>query len=186
MSDALAAGLAALGVAKGDRVALFLNNCPQYVIAHFAIQKLGAVVGPCSPLFKQAELEYQLRDLGAQVVIAADVAASGAVVGTRRDVDPACARHRLRRPAACRRQAHGQRCRRTEAVATPVEVPAELLAQRRIPDGAIDLMSIIGPAQAAGAAGASGGAAGGAVTGAGETVTGAERRRQPSPSTTWR
>jgi long-chain acyl-CoA synthetase len=71
-SDALAVRLAQLGVAPGDRVALFLNTCPQYVVAHVAIQKLGAIVGPCSPLFKAAELEYQLNDLGARVVIAAD------------------------------------------------------------------------------------------------------------------
>jgi long-chain acyl-CoA synthetase len=72
-SDALAVRLAQLGVAPGDRVALFLNNCPQYIVAHVAIQKLGAIVGPCGPLFKAAELEYQLNDLGARVVIAADV-----------------------------------------------------------------------------------------------------------------
>ena len=71
-SDALAVRLAAIGVGPGDRVALFMNNCPQYVVAHFAIQKLGAIVGPCGPLFKAAELEYQLNDLGARVVIAAD------------------------------------------------------------------------------------------------------------------
>ena len=71
-SDALAVRLAQLGVVPGDRVALFLNNCPQYIVAHVAIQKLGAVVGPCGPLFKAAELEYQLNDLGARVVIAAD------------------------------------------------------------------------------------------------------------------
>ena len=41
MSDALAAKLAGLGVAKGDRVALFLNNCPQYIVAHFAIRPSG-------------------------------------------------------------------------------------------------------------------------------------------------
>jgi long-chain acyl-CoA synthetase len=71
-SDALAVRLAQLSVGPGDRVALFMNNCPQYIVAHFAIQKLGAIVGPCGPLFKAAELEYQLNDLGARVVIAAD------------------------------------------------------------------------------------------------------------------
>ncbi|MFT4102044.1 MAG: AMP-binding protein [Burkholderiaceae bacterium] len=72
LSDACASLLASLGVRRGDRVALFLNNCPQYVIAHFGIQKLGAIVGPCSPLFKAMELEYQLGDQGARVIIAAD------------------------------------------------------------------------------------------------------------------
>jgi len=71
-SDAFAARLASLGVAKGDPVALFMNNCPQYLMAHFAIQKLGAIVCPCGPLNKEHELEYQLNDLQARVIIAAD------------------------------------------------------------------------------------------------------------------
>lgn len=71
-SDAFACRLADCGVVAGERVALFMNNCPQYIVAHFAIQKLGAVVGPCGPLFKAAELEYQLRDLGARVAVVAD------------------------------------------------------------------------------------------------------------------
>ncbi len=71
-SDAFAARLAALGVKKGEPVALFLNNCPQYVMAHFAIQKLGAIVCPCGPLNKEHELLYQLDDLKARVIIAAD------------------------------------------------------------------------------------------------------------------
>ena len=71
-SDAFAARLAALGVKKGEPVALFLNNCPQYVMAHYAIQKLGAIVCPCGPLNKEHELLYQLGDLQARVIIAAD------------------------------------------------------------------------------------------------------------------
>ena len=54
-SDAFAARLAALGVKAGDPVALFLGNCPQYVMAHLGIQKLGAVVCPCGPLNKAHE-----------------------------------------------------------------------------------------------------------------------------------
>ncbi len=71
-SDAFAARLAALGVKKGDPVALFLNNCPQYVMAHYGIQKLGAIVCPCGPLNKEHELLYQLNDLKSRVIIAAD------------------------------------------------------------------------------------------------------------------
>lgn len=72
LSDSFALRLHGLGVKKGDPVALFLQNCPQYVIAHFGIQKLGAIVSPCSPLFKQHELEYQVGDLGARVIVTAD------------------------------------------------------------------------------------------------------------------
>ncbi|MEO6974100.1 MAG: AMP-binding protein [Rhodoferax sp.] len=71
-SDAFAARLAQMGVKKGDPVALFMNNCPQYVMAHYGIQKLGAIVCPCGPLGKAHELEYQLNDLQARVVVAAD------------------------------------------------------------------------------------------------------------------
>ena len=70
-SDAFAARLAALGVQSGDPVALFLGNCPQYVMAHLGIQKLGAVVCPCGPLNKAHELHYQLDDLQARVIVAA-------------------------------------------------------------------------------------------------------------------
>jgi len=71
-SDAFAARLSQLGVKKGEPVALFMNNCPQYVMAHYGVQKLGAIVCPCGPLFKEHELEYQLNDLQARVIVAAD------------------------------------------------------------------------------------------------------------------
>ena len=50
-SDRFANYLRQTGVKKGDRVAIFMANCPQYVIAHFGTQKLGAIVCPCAPLF---------------------------------------------------------------------------------------------------------------------------------------
>ena len=71
-SDAFATRLAELGVKRGDPVALFMNNCPQYAMAHYGIQKLGAIVCPCGPLNKEHELEYQLNDLKARVLVAAD------------------------------------------------------------------------------------------------------------------
>ncbi|GGC61697.1 AMP-binding protein [Undibacterium terreum] len=71
-SDAFAARLEELGVKPGDPVALFMNNCPQYAMAHYGIQKLGAIVCPCGPLNKEHELEYQLNDLRARIIVAAD------------------------------------------------------------------------------------------------------------------
>ena len=70
-SDAFGARLQTLGIDKGDPVVLFLNNCPQYLIAHFGIQKIGAIVCPCGPLNKAHELGYQLRDLQARAIVAA-------------------------------------------------------------------------------------------------------------------
>ncbi|MFT3813354.1 MAG: AMP-binding protein [Acidovorax sp.] len=72
-SDAFAARLQALGVKQGEPVALFMNNCPQYIMAHYGIQKAGAIVCPCGPLNKEHELTYQLGDLGARVIVAADM-----------------------------------------------------------------------------------------------------------------
>ncbi len=43
---------------KGEPVVLFLNNCPQYLVAHFGIQKIGAIVCPSGPLNKEHELAY--------------------------------------------------------------------------------------------------------------------------------
>jgi long-chain acyl-CoA synthetase len=65
----LAAALADLGVQKGDRVALFLPNCPQFAVAYYAALKIGAVVTMCSPLNSEAELAYQLNDSGAESII---------------------------------------------------------------------------------------------------------------------
>ncbi len=70
-SDAFAARLVQLGVERAQPVALYLQNCPQYVIAHYAIQKIGAIVCPCGPLSREHELRYQLDDLKARVLVAA-------------------------------------------------------------------------------------------------------------------
>lgn len=52
-----------LGMNKGDRVALFMQNSPQYLIGHYAIQMLGAIVVPLNPMYKEAELEYLLNEV---------------------------------------------------------------------------------------------------------------------------
>lgn len=60
-SDALAAALANLGVERGDRVALVLPSCPEFVVTVFAVAKLGAVVVPLNPRQPATELQYMLR-----------------------------------------------------------------------------------------------------------------------------
>jgi long-chain acyl-CoA synthetase len=69
LSDVLAAALVAQGVQKGDRVALLLPNCPQFIIGQFAAWKAGAVVAPVSPLFAEPEVQRTLVDCGAKVVL---------------------------------------------------------------------------------------------------------------------
>ncbi len=73
LSDALAVGLAELGVGRGERVALYLQNVPQYVISLLAIWKLGAIAVACNPMLKRRELARQLQDSGAVAVIALEV-----------------------------------------------------------------------------------------------------------------
>ena len=71
--DRLAHALAALGLKKGDRVALFLLNSPQFIMAYFAALKCGAVVTPISPVYTSHEVRHQLEDSGARAVICQNV-----------------------------------------------------------------------------------------------------------------
>ncbi|MEJ6012866.1 long-chain-fatty-acid--CoA ligase [Corynebacterium sp. H127] len=70
-----AAGLRAFGVRPGDRVAILLPNCPQHLIAFYAILKLGATVVEHNPLYTAHELEHPFQDHGARVAICWDKAA---------------------------------------------------------------------------------------------------------------
>lgn len=72
-TDRLACALGRLGVRKGDRVALYLLNSPQFIIAYFAALKCGAVVTPISPVYTSHEVRYQLEDSGARAVICQDI-----------------------------------------------------------------------------------------------------------------
>jgi long-chain acyl-CoA synthetase len=72
--EKMAASLQAAGVKKGDRVALMLPNCPQYVISFLATVRLGAVVTQINPLYVEREIAYILNDSGAEtIVVYADV-----------------------------------------------------------------------------------------------------------------
>jgi long-chain acyl-CoA synthetase len=70
--DKLAAALADLGVQQRDRVALFLPNCPQFIIGNLGILKAGGVTVPIVPLLKAPEVENQFNQSGAEVVICLD------------------------------------------------------------------------------------------------------------------
>jgi long-chain acyl-CoA synthetase len=71
-SDALATSLAGLGVAKGDRVGIMLPNCPQYIIATFAILRLGAVVVNINPSYTAREVLTVTGDSTPKVLITLD------------------------------------------------------------------------------------------------------------------
>jgi long-chain acyl-CoA synthetase len=73
-SQRLAASLADLGVTKGDRVALHLPNCPQYVIAYFAGLHLGAIVVNLNPQYTPSELKHMVEVTSPKLIFSYDLA----------------------------------------------------------------------------------------------------------------
>ncbi len=69
LSNHLAAALIDRGVKKGDRVAIFMPNIPQFIITYYAILKAGGVVVATNPLYSPREIEHQLNDAGAEIII---------------------------------------------------------------------------------------------------------------------
>ncbi|MDG2794322.1 AMP-binding protein, partial [Vibrio parahaemolyticus] len=62
-----------LGVEKGDRVAIMLPNCPQAIIGYYGTLLAGGIVVQTNPLYTERELEYQLHDSGAKVILCLDL-----------------------------------------------------------------------------------------------------------------
>ncbi|MFO7600385.1 MAG: AMP-binding protein [Candidatus Desulfacyla sp.] len=71
-TDRFASFLIKSGVRKGDRVALYLQNCPSYVICQLGAHKAGAIVVPCGPMAKAWELEHLLNGTGAETIVCLD------------------------------------------------------------------------------------------------------------------
>jgi long-chain acyl-CoA synthetase len=69
LTDRLAAGLADLGVKKGDRVGIFMPNTPQFVTAFFAILKLGGIVVAINPLYAEREIVHQVNDSSIEIML---------------------------------------------------------------------------------------------------------------------
>jgi long-chain acyl-CoA synthetase len=64
-----AAGLQKLGVGKGDRVAIMLPNCPQYIIASYAIWRIGGIMVCCNPLYVEREIDHLLNDSATETIV---------------------------------------------------------------------------------------------------------------------
>jgi long-chain acyl-CoA synthetase len=73
LADAMAGYLTKRGVKKGDKVALFMRNGAEFVVAAFAVAKLGAIIVPINTFLKSEELRYILEDSDAEVLLASDV-----------------------------------------------------------------------------------------------------------------
>jgi long-chain acyl-CoA synthetase len=69
ITDRLAGGLAELGVKKGDRVGIFMPNTPQFVMAYWAVVKVGGVVVATNPLYSEREIEHQVNDSGLELML---------------------------------------------------------------------------------------------------------------------
>ena len=114
---ALAGWLQRAGVAKGDRVVLFMQNCPQFATALYAILRANAVVVPVNPMNRAEELKHYINDPGTKVVICtADLAAIIAKANDAVARARACPRHDRhplhRRDAGRRRSPRPTRRRR--------------------------------------------------------------------------
>src|SRR5947209_12280321 len=72
LANRFAAGLQKLGVKKGDRVAIALPNIPQYPIAFYGALRAGAVIVPTNPLYTEREMQYQMADSGAKIMVMLD------------------------------------------------------------------------------------------------------------------
>ncbi|MBW1703500.1 MAG: AMP-binding protein, partial [Deltaproteobacteria bacterium] len=72
LSNSLAAAFYDLGLKKGDRILLVLQNVPQFLIATYAAWKLGAIVVPLNPMYKEKELTYFFQDSGAKLFFTLD------------------------------------------------------------------------------------------------------------------
>ena len=73
LTNRFAAALDGLGVAKGNTVALYLLNSPQYVIAYLGTLKVGAKVTPISPVYTSKEVKHQLEDSEAKTIVCEDI-----------------------------------------------------------------------------------------------------------------
>src|SRR5579872_1365483 len=77
LADSFAALLAAWGIGKGDRVAISLQNDPEFAIVQLGTWKRGAILVPLNPMFKEKEIVYHLSDSGSRVWIVLDTAYAG-------------------------------------------------------------------------------------------------------------
>lgn len=69
LANRLATGLSELGVQKGDRVVIQLQNIPQFLISLYAVWKIGAIAVGLNPMYKEKELEFYCNDSGSKVII---------------------------------------------------------------------------------------------------------------------
>ncbi|MHA1365671.1 MAG: AMP-binding protein, partial [Candidatus Heimdallarchaeota archaeon] len=65
--------LSDLGIKKGERVAILMPNCPQFVVSYLSTLYLGGIVTAISPLYTEKEIQFQLKDSGSRVIVTLDL-----------------------------------------------------------------------------------------------------------------
>ncbi|MCP2280284.1 AMP-binding protein [Nocardia amikacinitolerans] len=88
--DAIASGLAARGLAKGDRVGIWAPNCAEWFLVQYATAKLGAILVNINPAYRTSELGYVLRQAGVRMLIAAPEFKTSDYVAMIEEVRPEC------------------------------------------------------------------------------------------------
>ena len=72
LMNRFATALHQLGIGHGDKVMIYIPNCPQFIFAFFGIQRIGAVPVPVSPIYTPHEIEYLINDSGAEAILCMD------------------------------------------------------------------------------------------------------------------
>ncbi|WP_107658385.1 AMP-binding protein [Nocardia suismassiliense] len=88
--DALATGLAARGIGKGDRVGIWAPNCAEWFFVQYATAKIGAILVNINPAYRTSELEYVLCQAGVRVLVAAPEFKTSNYVAMIEEVRPNC------------------------------------------------------------------------------------------------
>ena len=86
--DALAAGLLALGLGKGDRVGIWSPNRLEWILTQFATARFGAILVNINPAYRPFELEYALNAVGCRALIAAEAFKSSRYIDMLRELAP--------------------------------------------------------------------------------------------------
>ncbi len=131
-AQALAGWLRQQGVARGDRVLLFMQNCPQYLVAYYAILRADAVVVPVNAMNKADEFGHYISDAGARVALCtAELAA--VVDQANQALEPS----RRLRAMAVTRYTDALPAEIPSDIAPPPAMAAWLLADPPLPEGAV-------------------------------------------------
>ncbi|RXZ70955.1 long-chain-fatty-acid--CoA ligase [Agromyces albus] len=150
-----AEGLRRLGVKHGDPVAIVLPNCPQHVVAFYAVLRLGAIVVEHNPLYTPRELRHQFEDHGARVVIAwnkvvetiqdfpADVAVSSIVSVDVTRAMPLLTRVALRLPVAKARESRAALTTKVRGTTPWHELVASARVGAEVPTPGVDDVALI-------------------------------------------